>query len=59
MLCLEVHGVMKISQLLKMSTTTVDKYIRDFNDGGLEELLDYVKASGRPTTLSNAEQELC
>lgn len=50
---------MDISKALNMSTTTAGKYIRDFNDGGLEKLLDYVKASRRPSTLSNAEQELC
>lgn len=58
-MCLGGNGVLDISKALNMSTTTAGKYIRDFNDGGLEKLLNYVKASGRPSTLSNAEQELC
>lgn len=59
MMCLDGHGVLDISRTLKISKTTAGRYIKRFNSGGLEELLSYIKASGGPCKLSDAEQQLC
>lgn len=59
MMCMDGHGVLEISRILKISNTTARKYIRLFNSGGLQELLDYVKASGAPCKLSEAERQWC
>jgi transposase len=57
MMCYDGLGVMEISRILKMSETTVGKCIKHFNNGGLEELLSYVKASGAPGKLNEEEQQ--
>jgi transposase len=59
MMCFDGLGVLEISRILKISKTTTGRYIRRFNHGGLKELLDYIKASGAPCKLSEAEQKLC
>lgn len=59
MMCYEGLGVLEISRILKMSKTTVGKYIKLFNHGGLDELLSYVKASGAPSRLNEEEQQVC
>jgi transposase len=59
MMCMDGHGVLEISRTLKMSNTTVGSYIKRFNSGGLAELLDYVRASGAPCKLSDAERQFC
>jgi transposase len=58
-MCYEGLGVLEISRILKMSKTTVGKYIKHFNHGGLDELLSYVKASGAPSKLNEEEQMVC
>jgi transposase len=58
MLCLDGHGVLGIKRMLNMSDKTVSKYIRLFNNGGLEELLKYGKGSGKPPKLSKQERDL-
>lgn len=58
MLCMDGHGVLEIKRLLNLSDKTVSKYIRLFNEGGLEELLKYGKGSGKPPKLSEQEREL-
>ena len=59
MMCLDGHGVLEISRTLKISKTTAGRYVKRFNSGGLEELLDYVKASGAPCKLSEAQRQHC
>jgi len=59
MMCLDGHGVLDISRILKISKTTAGRYVKRYNHGGLDELLDYVKASGAPSKLSASEQEFC
>lgn len=59
MMCYEGHGAIKISRLLKISRTTVGRYINRFNNGGIKELLSYVKASGAPSKLSEEEKQKC
>jgi transposase len=59
MMSYEGLGVMEISRILKMSKTTVGKYIKLFNHGGLDELLSYVKASGAPSRLNEEERQIC
>jgi transposase len=58
MLCLDGRGVLEIKRLLNMSDKTVSKYIRLFSKGGLEELLQYGKGSGKPPKLSEQERAL-
>jgi transposase len=58
MMCLDGHGVLEIERLLKINKTTIGKYIKKFNCGGLEELLKYGKSSGAPCKLSESEQVL-
>ena len=59
MMCMDGHGVLEITRILKMSNTTVGNYIKRFNRGGLNEVLDYVKASGAPCKLSEEERKIC
>lgn len=59
MMCMDGHGVLEISRILKISNTTAGRYIKRFNGGGLDELLDYKKASGAPCKLSEAERQFC
>lgn len=58
-MCYEGLGVLEISRILKMSKTTVEKYIMHFNHGGLDELLSYVKANGSPSKLNEEERHVC
>lgn len=58
MLCLDGYGVLEIKRMLNMSDKTVSKYIRLFNNGGLEQLLQYGKGSGKPPKLSQQERAL-
>lgn len=48
-----------IADSLSLHKQTVIKYIHDFNEGGLEQLLSYKKSPGRPPKLSEEEQEFC
>ncbi len=57
MQCMDGHGILEIVNLCKLSDKTVSKYIRMFNEGGLEELLKYGKTTGRPSFLNKQEQE--
>ena len=59
MLCYEGYGAIQISRLLKISRTTAGRYISRFNNGGLTELLSYVKASGAPSKLNEEEKQKC
>jgi hypothetical protein len=58
MLCWKGKSAVEISESLDIDIHTVSKYIRAFNEGGLEQLLAYKKAPGRPSKLSEPEQEL-
>jgi transposase len=59
MLCLKEKSAAEIAEILDLDIHTVSKYIRTFNEGGLEQLLAYKKTPGRPSKLSEPEQELC
>jgi len=56
--CVNGHGVLEICKLLDMSDKTVSKYIRQFNEGGLEEVLKIGKSTGHPFTLTEEERKI-
>lgn len=58
MLCMDGHGRNEISKLLNTSEKTVTKYIKTFNESGLDVLLKYNTSPGRTPFLSEQEQEL-
>jgi transposase len=58
-LCYKGQSVAEIAETFDLDIHTVSKYIHAFNEGGLEKLLNYKKAPGRPSKLSEPEQELC
>ena len=58
-LCWKGQSAAEIAETLDLDIHTVTKYIHAFNEGGLERLLNYKKAPGRPSKLSEPEQELC
>jgi transposase len=59
LMCLDGNGVRQIGQLLHIDVQTASRYIRAFNDGGIDRLLSYKKSTGRPPILSEQEQEFC
>lgn len=58
MLCMDGYGVNQIVKLLNLDNRTVSKYIKKFNDGGLELLLQYKTSPGRRSRMSEQETEL-
>ena len=58
MLCMDGYGVNQIVKLLNLDNRTVSKYIKNFNDGGLELLLHYNTSPGRKSRLSEQETKL-
>lgn len=59
MMCWKGKSALEISKDLELDIHTVTKYIHNFNEGGLERLLNYNKSPGRPSKLSEQEQEFC
>jgi transposase len=57
MLCMDGYGVNQIEKMLNMGDRTVSKYINNFNEGGLEKLLEYKTSSGRKSRMSQQEIE--
>lgn len=59
LMCLNGMSARQIEQKLEISYQAVSRYVKAFNDGGLEKLLGYTKGGGRPPILSEQEQEFC
>ena len=59
MLCMDGYNSSAIAGMLHLQAHTVGKYIRAFNEGGLEQLLEYGKGSGRPSKLTEEERADC
>lgn len=57
MLCMDGYGVNQIEKMLNMGDRTVSKYISNFNEGGLEKLLEYKTSPGRKSRISLQEIE--
>lgn len=55
-LCMSGMGVNEISRMIGIRPNTAGKYIHDFNEGGLEKLLDYGKSPGKPCKLTQTQQ---
>jgi len=58
-LCMEGKNGSEISEILHLQSHTVGKYINAFNEGGLPQLLEYKKGSGRPSKLNDQEKADC
>lgn len=58
MLCMDGHGSNEISKMIHIGRETARKYIRSFNEGGLDELLGYRTSPGRRSRLSEQEKDL-
>ena len=59
MLCMDGYNSSAIAGMLHLQAHTVGKYIHAFNEGGLEQLLEYGKGSGRPSKLTEEEKADC
>jgi putative transposase len=59
MLCMDGYNSSTIAGMLHLQAHTVGKYIHAFNEGGLEQLLEYGKGSGRPSKLTEVEKADC
>jgi transposase len=59
LMCLDGNGVRQIGKLLHIDVQTASRYIKAFNDGGINTLLSYKKSTGRPPVLNEQEQEYC
>lgn len=59
LMCIEGQSAREIEKLLHICYQTASKYIKTFNEKGLEGLLEYKMASGRPPILSEQEQDFC
>lgn len=56
-LCMCGMGVNQIARVLNIRPNTVGRYIRDYNENGLEQLLDYKKSPGKPSVLTEEERQ--
>jgi len=59
MLCIDGYNSSGIAQMLHLQPHTVGKYIHSYNEGGLDQLLEYGKGSGRPGKLTEDEKADC
>ncbi|OGO93002.1 MAG: hypothetical protein A2Y17_07175 [Clostridiales bacterium GWF2_38_85] len=58
MLCMEGYGSNEIAQMLCIHKDTASKYVKLFNEGGLDKLLDYKTSPGRKPRLTEQEKEM-
>ena len=59
LMCIDGNGVRQIGKLLHIDMQTASRYIRAFNEGGVDKLLSYKKSPGRPPILSEQESDFC
>ena len=56
----DMHGetVESLKKILHIDMQAASRYIKAFNEGGIEKLLSYKKSTGRPSILSEQEKEI-